>query len=403
MVCNRCGMENQNESSFCISCGEKLVQDINANQHSGQMKERKWPYILASAFNFALALGILTYFVLIPVFFTATEEIDLPIAVSNEYDIEAGLEYVADSADMGEIDGTLDATVMYERYEYNLGHIEVMGAIAGIEIADVCPENTSIAAARSSFEALCEVGQSLVENIGDLLFLEAILADMIDAEAFVWDFEIEEIYNIILGWDNATNVSAAILNLETGEIFSTANGDIPFVASGFYAPIHNIAFDRSITLHDSAAHMMATMDNVTANALIETLGGFSTVNAELHRQGFINTSFSRNFGDIAASNRGIENYTTAKEAVEILAMAYVENRHPYMNVDLAGDGIRIPDGTHFYAHTGQGIGDAYNVFAIVTTQERNYTVAVLTSGMGIREAAPLITEILANMQEQMAD
>ena len=214
--------------------------------------------------------------------------------------------------------------------------------------------------------------------------------------------DIAEIDAIISSRTNARDVAFAVLDIETGTVYATANGNIPFVAAGFYAPLFSLAISRDGNYCVTADTMMAGMDNAAANRLIADFGGFSQVNESLRALGYTQTSFARNFGDTEASRRGYENFTTAEEAALILADVYLYGGHFQMNVNLSGDGINMPDGVIIYAHRGHGIGEAFNVFVILLTPNGSFSLAVLTNNIGGANAAPVISAILENVREQAA-
>jgi len=193
---------------------------------------------------------------------------------------------------------------------------------------------------------------------------------------------------------------------EPSEFFTTVNGTEQFVASGFYIPLYFMSWGSDHYFYETAARMMRNMDNTSANALINGIGGFSALNNALRAEGFSGTSFSRNFGDTAASQRGEENYTTANDAVRMLfslyAFAYhyvTVDGHTWMNFDLTRDGIALPTGVTVHAHRGAGVGNAYNVFAVMVTPAVNYGIVILTEN--VNNPSALITELFANTQQQM--
>jgi hypothetical protein len=216
------------------------------------------------------------------------------------------------------------------------------------------------------------------------------------------EFDITQVSDIISLRTSPANVAVAVMDLNTQEIHMTENGGMQFVAAGFYAPIYSIAVSVDSSLRQSAGTMMETMSNATANTLINNIGGFAEVNSILTSWGY-ETSFSRAFGDVAASQRGIENYTTAIDAVRILERVYDDGGHLRMSFNLTGDGISLPGGAAFHAHRGLGIGDSFNVFAVVITPTGNYIVAILTNGLGNANAVSVISDLLENIQQQMVE
>lgn len=219
-------------------------------------------------------------------------------------------------------------------------------------------------------------------------------------------FEMTAIDNIISDRTNSRNVAVAVLDLNTGEIHSTGNANNPFIASGFYAPLYVIVINSHTNLQRLADTMMSNVPNHqlanrAANDIIGEIGNFSQINNELTGLGFNQTSFSREFGDIAASERGLENYTTAREAVQIIERLYIEGRHSKMNDHIARNEMRLPRGTNAFIHSGRGIGNAYNVFAVVEAPRGNFIVAIMTGNIEGNRATSIVSEIFNNINYQM--
>ena len=226
----------------------------------------------------------------------------------------------------------------------------------------------------------------------------------------VVNFDMNTLNDIIMRYTSTSNVSIAILDFDTKKMYETANSGSAFVATGFYAPLYIAAYstDNSI-IHEKADIMMETMDNDEANAIIKSLGGFQSINEIFSNEGFTQTIFEREFGNKKASQLGYENYTSAREAVYILEQLYIDKGYQKMGHDLRNDDISLPSGVTIYAHSGQGIGTSFNIFAIVETPTKSYSVAILTSeissdGDAVKnKTVPLITELLAAIQKQMKD
>ena len=214
-------------------------------------------------------------------------------------------------------------------------------------------------------------------------------------------FDTHSIDNIISNRTNPSNVAAAILDLNEFELHRTANRNTLFVASGFYAPIYLVAIYNDHRSRQQADSMMQTMDNGIANTLIDDNDGFSGVNSTLRELGFAETRFARHFGDTVASQRGEENFTTAYEAAWILREIYEIGGHLEMDFDVTRDNIVLPRGGTFYTHRGTGIGTEFNLFAVVVTPAVNYVVVILTDGLERADATALISELLADIQDQM--
>lgn len=212
------------------------------------------------------------------------------------------------------------------------------------------------------------------------------------------------ILDIIEAKTDVENVAVAIVDLKTNVEFRVGNARQSYVASGFYAPIYTVA---STVDQDVADQMMKTMDNDAGNTLIDEFGGLSSVTDALSDQGYTQTTFNRKFGDVKASEAGNENYTSAVDSAKILRDIYDNDGYKNMNWDLTKDGIVLPANVKTYAHRGQGIGAAYNVFAIIETDDVKYGIAIMTAHTGSNNkeaqavAVPMISDILAEVHKGM--
>lgn len=222
-------------------------------------------------------------------------------------------------------------------------------------------------------------------------------------------FDMGRIGTIISQKTAPANVSVAICDCETGDFYTTYNSGNEFIASGFYLPLYVLVYEKdgaNITLRETADNMMTAMDNNSANAVINSLGGLSSVNAEIRRLTYTATSFNRKFGDTEASKQGYENYTSANDAVAFLTKVYQMGAYKEMNANLKADGVVLPNIGTVYAHRGLGIGTAYNVFAVVTGAGRDYCVAIMTKDMGSSSetvkanATSLVSDLLGEINRQ---
>ena len=221
--------------------------------------------------------------------------------------------------------------------------------------------------------------------------------------------DVAEIENIISAYTALSNVAVSIADLNSGEVFSTSNADRSFIASGLYLPVY-IAIGGSNSSSSYSAYIsniLSRKDNQSANVLIDNLGGTNVVNEILWNNGYTSTTLGRYYGDVNASNRGYENYTTAVEATKMLQYVYNDGGYTKMYSDLSSEGISLPSVDSIYAHTGQGIGTAYNLFAVVVNSNNRYAVSILTEGTGStwdtakKNAIPIISSLLKNIQIQM--
>lgn len=213
-----------------------------------------------------------------------------------------------------------------------------------------------------------------------------------------------KIISLIENKSSTDDVAVAIVDLNTDLEYRVGNARRSYVASGFYAPIHIVASDKNL---GNAEAMMSKMDNGAGNALIDEFGGLSAINRALSDKGYTQTTFNRKFGDVASSDRGNENYTSAVDSAKILRDIYQNGGYKLMNWELSKDGISTPSNATVYAHRGQGIGSAYNVYAIIESDEATYGIAIMTAHEGLSNekakeiAAPMISELLLEIHAEM--
>lgn len=201
-------------------------------------------------------------------------------------------------------------------------------------------------------------------------------------------------------------VSAMVINDESAKaksssdavIATTSQSGKQFVAAGLYLPVYLAAMDSgNDDAKAQAATMMGTMDNASGNNVAAALGGWDAVNAWASSHGYSGTSFSRNYGDVAASNSGYENYSSSRDAALMLASVDAKGGTSLMNVDIAAEGVVIPAGMTVHAHRGQGIQDTWNYFAIVEANGHKAAVSVVTQYQGKAVAADLMSKVLASV------
>ncbi|MBW3089283.1 zinc-ribbon domain-containing protein [Bifidobacterium miconisargentati] len=185
---------------------------------------------------------------------------------------------------------------------------------------------------------------------------------------------------------------------EDAVIATTAQSGKQFVAAGLYLPVYLAAMDSgNDDAKAQAATMMSTMDNASGNNAAAALGGWDAVNSWASSHGYSGTTFSRNYGDVAASNNGYENYSSSRDAALMLASVDAKGGTSLMNVDIASEGVTIPSGMTVHAHRGQGIQDTWNYFAIVEANGHKAAVAVTTQYQGKAVAAELMSKVLASV------
>ena len=221
--------------------------------------------------------------------------------------------------------------------------------------------------------------------------------------------DISEIEEIISSYTSLSNVAVSVANLDSGEIYSTINSNVQFIASGMYLPVYIAAggANAASTYSGYLSDMLKNKNNQSANVIIDSFGGLESINEILRINGFSNTTQGRLYGDVNASNKGYENFTTSANAVEMLMYIYDDGGYTNMYSDLAAEGISVPRVGGVYAHTGQGIGTSYNIFLILIDSDTSFAVSILTNGMGStwdsakKSAIPMISTLLGNINTQM--
>lgn len=200
----------------------------------------------------------------------------------------------------------------------------------------------------------------------------------------------------------SATASAAVMRLgdEEGTSYGSAAANTKFAAAGLYLPIFLDAQSTGMGL-DEATSMMQTMDNDTANGLLDELGGTGALNSWLQGYGYSGTSYSRNFGDADASASGMDNFSTASDAARMLASVDADGATDLMNFDLTGDGVAVPSGMTVHAHRGTGIQDSYNVFAVVQAHGHLAGVAIMTQGLQQPDAVQVVSSVLQTVSSQL--
>lgn len=173
------------------------------------------------------------------------------------------------------------------------------------------------------------------------------------------------------------------------------------VAAGLYLPVYLAATNNGETSNATASDMMSSMNNDAANQLIADLGGTQGVNAWLSSHGYASTELQRNYGDVAASNEGKENYTSAQDAVAMLNAVAKTSAVSLMSVDVASSGVTIPEGMTVAAHRGSGIQNSVNYFLIVKDKGVTVSVAIMTHDQGDTRAAQLTTAVLSRIHRSI--
>lgn len=194
---------------------------------------------------------------------------------------------------------------------------------------------------------------------------------------------------------SSTDAAVAGKDITGSDSYSSPQAQAKFVAAGLYLPIylnaHSGSNPESISASDT---MMNTMSNDDANAAMNDLGGPSAVTDWLHKNGYPATTIGRNFADVAASNKGIENYSSAADSVAMLSATEKAGGMSLMTYNIEHDGVSVPDGMQIAAHRGQGIKNAYNYFLIITDKKHVIALAVLTRNHDQNSVTSLTSKIL---------
>lgn len=178
----------------------------------------------------------------------------------------------------------------------------------------------------------------------------------------------------------------------------TAQATKQFVAAGLYLPVY-LASRGNSDAEGLANTMMSTMDNTAGNQAVQALGGWSAVNSWLSSHGYSGTNFQRDFGDVAASNAGTENYSTSRDATRMLVAVDAAGGTDLLNANIVSEGVTIPEGMTVHAHRGMGIQDTWNYFAIVEVDGQKAAVSVVTQNQGKERAAELMSRVLESVND----
>lgn len=180
--------------------------------------------------------------------------------------------------------------------------------------------------------------------------------------------------------------------------YSSQQANKQFVAAGLYLPIYLQArAQNNAAALASASTMMQNMDNSAGNEAIASLGGLDAVTQWASAQGYTQTTFARNLGDVQASAAGYENKSSASDASRMLAAASTSGATAMMNYDLSSDGVSIPAGVTVHAHRGMGIQNTYNYFITMAKGSKSIALAVMTQSQGKDRTAQLTSALLSSM------
>lgn len=160
-----------------------------------------------------------------------------------------------------------------------------------------------------------------------------------------------------------------------------------------------------MTIGHLAALMISDSDNTASNVLIKTIS-MKRVNEWLIGHGYTATSIQRYLMDSTALSNGLDNWTSANEAVRLLR--YLLNHFSIVRPWFANQQFRgklpllfdeLPHRFQVYNKTGEGPKIDHDV-AHFSNGETTYDVAVLTVGLPNRL---VMTTLMAQIGQTIAD
>lgn len=422
MFCNNCGRQLPDESQFCVGCGAK-VEPVETpavqSENLGQLDA--YPAFVDTQKEKTGANTNKGFIKLIEKFSILTLNLQILIIVGIALIlifIAAGIQLKLENVRNFNNEPLLVKTVNSSDYVSDNPVALTSGAISGTFPSFTPAQELTPAATPTS--APEPVSEPKPETIPEPAPIPEPVSEPLPepepepAPAQIV-FNIGTVSQIITQSTSASNIAVSVIDLLSGETFETDNADTPFCASGFYIPLCYAVYNCEISedileiLYSDIKTIMRVMDNDAANEIIKLINDYSSTNINdiLKNNGFMQTSFNRNFGDVEASKNGYENYTSTNDAIRLLENVYISGIYKYMNADIQKDGIREPESTTVFAHSGQGIGTSYNVFAIMESEDVAYAIAVLTTDTGNTSAAaknaaaPIISAVFENVQAQM--
>lgn len=145
--------------------------------------------------------------------------------------------------------------------------------------------------------------------------------------------------------------------------------------------------DLKLTIPDIANLMIVLSDNVATNLMID-LAGMDFVNSEIKEYGFENSKLERHMMDGDAREKGLDNYTTAKEQIQILKN--IENSEDLDKelrdemMEMLGNQILtdhaaqyLPLDYEFFHKTGN-LASTLHDTGILKTPNEKYYISILT-------------------------
>ena len=170
------------------------------------------------------------------------------------------------------------------------------------------------------------------------------------------------------------------ISIEEGDMF------------GDFDAQHHPLRANSYSIGDLCRLMIDLSDNLASNMLIRFIG-MEQINRDISSVlGLKNTVLQRKFLDFKTQSLGLENYTTANDAIQMLM--YFINREK-QGSKVAAEMLKIlnaqcdknylsqymPDGFSFAHKTGHISGSMHNVGIITTPSKKKFVVAVMMTNL----------------------
>lgn len=142
-----------------------------------------------------------------------------------------------------------------------------------------------------------------------------------------------------------------------------------------------------LTIPDIANLMIVLSDNIATNLMID-LAGMDFINSEIKKCGFEKSKLERHMMDGEARERGLDNYTTAEEQIQILKniensqdidenlrKEMLEMLYNQILTDHAGQYLPLD---YKFAHKTGNLASTLHDAGILTTPKGKYYVSILT-------------------------
>lgn len=214
----------------------------------------------------------------------------------------------------------------------------------------------------------------------------------------------ETIDTYLAGKGQSNNVSVAVYDNISRNIYCSSTSNLSYPAWGFYLPIYLAASDTAAVDANTCEGVMSSdvgVCNQAGNAVISAFGGPQGVTQHLARNYNASvTSYGRRFAEVNATG---ENYTNAKEAAQFLAVLNGRGECTKLSYNPASFGITAPYGTAFYCQVGsenKAKMENLNLFAVVKGQNSDYCVAVLSQNSAGKQVINELLQMIHNDMER---